>query len=128
MELAARRVAETAPAFPALIAAYLFGSALGLCRRDSDVDLGVIVQPWGDAAVADRLEVALGSLEGHPFHVTSLKAESMFAHKVIRGGRLVFSADEKARTDFVLRVALQSFYDGPHRRTAERALREEAGF
>jgi predicted nucleotidyltransferase len=121
-------VGEVAQGFPALVAAYLFGSALGACRPDSDIDLGVILRIAAGPRSVDELELGLGSIAGHPFHVTALTADSAFAFHVVRGGLLVFSADDDARLQFLQCVALQNFYDGPHLNTAAQALREEAGF
>lgn len=56
-------VAETLPHFPQVAGALLFGSALGSCRPDSDIDLGLIIFPpcteppgWGFARLEADVE------------------------------------------------------------------------
>lgn len=124
----AERVGRMAPDFPGLVAVYLFGSALGKFRPDSDIDLGIIMRYTADPRTEDRLELALGAIDGHPFHVTTLNPESVLAFRVVKEGTLVYSDDEGLRTDFLARAALQHHYDAPHIRTAELALRKKVGF
>lgn len=122
------RLEQVAVDFPSLVAVYLFGSAQGEFRPDSDIDLGVILRPAADQRTEERLELALGSIGGHPFHVITLNHESAFAFRVLQEGSLVFSADERLRTDFLAQAALQHFHDAPHLRTAQLALRVKVGF
>jgi len=131
LEAAERRVQEVLPHFPEVVGAFLFGSALGLCRPDSDLDLGIVLLPgvaeppgWDFAGLASRMEEALGRVEGHPFNVVILRPEEViFSFRVIREGRLVYGRDREALWDFVERVA-RRYPDAAyrHRRALEEVL------
>lgn len=122
LERAACRVREVLRGLPEVVAGYLFGSALGPCRPDSDVDLAVVLAPgtpepagWGVAALEARIEALLGEVDGHPFHVTVLSPDRvLFALPVLRDGLPVYVADRDAWTDFIERVARA--YPDLHRR------------
>jgi len=86
---------------------YLFGSALGLCRPDSDIDIGLVIKPlygkpdkyYLDIALA--AETGLDPIDGHPFQVVPLNiTDCIFAFNVIRKGRLIHESDHEAVTDF----------------------------
>ncbi|HSW10675.1 MAG TPA: nucleotidyltransferase domain-containing protein [Bacillota bacterium] len=129
-----RRVEETIrsimPRFPEIAGVYLFGSALGPCRPDSDVDLGLVVDADGTSGggglARERLEarvaVAVGRLEGHPVDVVVLHPDDpIFSFKVIHSGRLIYIGDEARVTDFIELVA-QRYREAYPR--YQRALRE----
>lgn len=105
--------ARTLPQFPEVAGAYLFGSALADCRPDSDIDLGLVLDPtvaeppgWGFAGLESRIESALGRLDGHPFEVTVVRPDRvLFAFRVIREGRMIYEANPDAVAEFVERVA-----------------------
>jgi len=86
---------------------YLFGSALELCRPDSDIDIGLVIKPlygkldkyYLDIALA--AEIRLDPIDGHPFQVVPLNiTDCIFAFNVIRKGRLIHEPDHEAVTDF----------------------------
>lgn len=88
--------------------AYLFGSALGLCRPDSDIDIGLVIKPLSGEPESYYFKVALvvegrlGRLDGHPFDVIPLNtANSIFAFKVIKNGHLIYDRDHETITDFI---------------------------
>lgn len=99
--------------YPQVAAAYLFGSAIGPCRPDSDIDLGLVLSPeateppaWGFSGLEAQIETALGRIDGHAFEVIVLRPEAvLFSFKVIREGRLVFSRNRDVLLDFMERVA-----------------------
>ena len=87
---------------------YLFGSALELCRPDSDIDIGLVIKPlygkpdkyYLDIALA--AETGLDPIDGHPFQVVPLNiTDCIFAFNVIRKGRLIYESDHEAVTDFM---------------------------
>ncbi len=87
---------------------YLFGSVLGLCRPDSDIDIGLVIKPlygkpdkyYLDIALA--VEARLDPIDGHPFQVVPLNiTDCIFAFNVIRKGRLIYESDHEAVTDFM---------------------------
>jgi len=52
---------------------YLVGSALGLCRPDSDIDIGLVIKPLYGKSDKYYLDIALAAetrldpIDGHPF-------------------------------------------------------------
>jgi predicted nucleotidyltransferase len=122
----ARRIADVCASHREIVAAYLFGSALGDMRPDSDIDVGVILRPC-DPSVPDaafrrelglvgELEAALGGHAGHRFQVTIFKAsvdQSFFVVNALRDAALAYVADPEALTDFLERVAYLHRRDGP---------------
>ena len=99
------RVRKILPAFPDIAGAYLFGSCLGPCRPDSDIDLGLVLRGDVDAIYLEALvSGALGLVEGHPFHITVL-TPGEFAFQTIHAGRLVYEADVDAVADMIEQVA-----------------------
>ena len=86
---------------------YLFGSALGLCRPDSDIDIGLVIKPLYGKPDKYYLDIALAAetrldpIDGHPFQVVPLNiTDCIFAFNVIRKGRLIYEQDHDAVTDF----------------------------
>ena len=87
---------------------YLFGSALGLCRPDSDIDIGMVIKPLYGKPDKYYLDIALAAetrldpIDGHPFQVVPLNiTDCIFAFNVIRKGRLIYESDHEAVTDFM---------------------------
>jgi len=87
---------------------YLFGSALKLCRPDSDIDIGLVIKPlYGKPDkyyldIALTAEARLDPIDGHPFQVIPLNiTDCIFAFKVIRHGQLIYERDHDAVTDFI---------------------------
>ena len=133
-EEAVRRIAAACARVPRVAAAYLFGSTLGRCRPDSDIDVGVIRQPFAGEtdharfraglALEGELMAALGTLDGHPFEVTVLdEAQPLFAMTVLRDGRLSFVGDRGAYTDFLEHVAQAYRQNAPRHRVAQAEIR-----
>jgi len=86
---------------------YLFGSALGLCRPDSDIDIGLVIKPLYGKSDKYYLDIALAAetrldpIDGHPFQVVPLNiTDCIFAFNVIRKGQLIYESDHEAVTDF----------------------------
>ncbi len=121
----ARKIAEVCAAYGDVVAAHLFGSALGTMRPDSDIDVGVILRPAGGARGAGlaeelrlegELEERLGRHDGHHFQVTILQAaadHSFFAVNALQEAVLAHVADPVALSDFLEHVAYLHRRDGP---------------
>lgn len=119
--------------------AYLFGSALGRCRPDSDIDVGLIrrTEPgesrYKGWKAALGIEVAaaraIGSIDGHPIDATGLdEAQPLFAMTVVRSGHLCDVGDEDAFTDFLEHVAQAYRENAPrHRAAVDEVLAEPVG-
>lgn len=117
-------VRSVLPAFPEIAGAYLFGSCLGGCRPDSDIDVGlVLVAPNDPLYVEAQVEGQLGTLAGHPFHVTALTAGEL-AFEVVRDGRLVFEQDRDAVTEFIEQLAIDHHVSGRYLETFNAERRE----
>ena len=125
------RIRERLPGFSLVAGAYLFGSVLDACRPDSDIDVGLVVDPtvpepagWGWAGLEAEVEGALGRVQGHPFHVTVLSPHNvLFSFRVVREGSLVYVRDPEIVTDFIEQVA-RRYPDlaWRHRRALEEVL------
>ncbi len=135
-DTAVRRIADASGRVRGVAAAFLFGSALGTCRPDSDVDVAIIRAPADDedpqaAFKADlRLESdflqTLDRVDGHPVDVTVLdEAHPIFAMTVLRGGRICCICDEVAYTDFLEHVAQAYRENAPRYEAALREVLEE---
>lgn len=127
LSAAERRLRSRLAARTDVVGAYLFGSALGPCRPDSDIDAGIIrsraldggSDAWDDLGFAEELADSLGRLDGHPFHITVLSLRAPFlAFAAVHSGRPVLVRDEDVVTDFVEEVALRYRRDYPRYLTA----------
>lgn len=127
----ASEIAKILPRFPVVSGAYLFGSCLGNCRPDSDIDLALILanEPEGplDDTTDVAVEAALGTFDGHPYHVTTLSARAVsFSFNVVRSGQLVYLVDRRRIGEFLSHVVsahddLEPFLK-TYRRERERVL------
>lgn len=120
--------------FPQVAGAYLFGSALGLCRPDSDIDVGLVLDRSvvPDSFEADRLEaqiaLALTPLDGHPFDIVVLNPNDViFCFTVIKDGRLVYCRDIERVTDVMEYVSRHYAEVYPRYRQALDEILEEMG-
>jgi predicted nucleotidyltransferase len=113
----------------AVVGAYLFGSILGRCRPDSDIDVGLLLAPdvsYSEKEVEKILEEILDvlpPLNNHPFDLIILNHSSaIFAYKVITQGRLIYASDLEAVTDFMEKVSRQRTENYPRYRQALEAI------
>lgn len=115
--------------YPELAVVYLFGSAArGEEHGESDVDLGVVFRRRGDTALdhlrmladlASRLE---GPLGGRPLDLVVLEPQgSIFCHRVLCEGKLLYEADPDRRVDFESETCVRALDFRP---TYEIAARE----
>lgn len=138
-DLVTAKVTDVLRAFPEVLGAYLFGSALDYVRPDSDIDLGVILDAallapavggWlaPDEVASDNMERRLGRLGSHPFQVTVLREEQTgFVLPILHAGRLLYCANYPKLTDFIERVARLYAHDLPHLLTFHRVQAEMLG-
>jgi predicted nucleotidyltransferase len=107
-DVSADAIAAILADYPAVAAAYLFGSvARGEAGPESDVDLGLVLRDRRTTALdcyrmlgdlASRLEVVTG---GRPVDLVILDAQGpLFRHRVLEEGRRVYEADADRRVDF----------------------------
>ena len=94
--------------------AYLFGSALDMCRPDSDIDIGLLLMPGQVESEKDydlieaRIFRDLPPLNGHPIDLVFLDQQNaIFSYKVIKNGKLIFSRDLNTITDFIESVSIR---------------------
>lgn len=116
---------------PHVLAVYLFGSrAKGRSGRESDLDVGVVVEPEAALSTADRfdLRVHLASdlmvaLRENEVDVTVLnELPPTFAALVLREGKLVFCRDARRLQEFARDVQLRAADLRPFLRRHERTL------
>lgn len=85
--------------FPQIAGAYWFGSSLGACRPDSDIDIGLIVEAvklnereW--AQLEAEIRDSFYPYQGHPYDIVLLKLENpIFCFRVIKEGRLIYASN-----------------------------------
>ena len=119
------RIAGACCTCPDVAAAYLFGSALGEMRPDSDIDVGVVLGRPEDETdqaafrrelqIEGELEARLGTLDGHRFEVTILHPTvqaSFFVVNALQDAVIAYIADQPALTTFIERVAYLHRRDG----------------
>ncbi len=95
--------------FKCVAGTVLFGSALDLVRPESDIDVGIVLQPGHDElAVAADVEYALGRFGCHPFQVTVLADTAPvaeFTYRAFNSGKVIHMADEDFTTDIIEKVS-----------------------
>lgn len=94
--------------FSEIAGIYLFGSALGRMRPDSDIDLGLILVPGAVKSEKEldfflgKLYLALRNFEGHPFDLVSVRdADTILAFEILRHGVPLLIKDEAVVLDVV---------------------------
>lgn len=101
---------------PEVASVYLYGSyARGKAKKDSDIDLGVLVSGKTGYTGFSFPELAfaqeLTKLTGKDVEVQDLYSVSIdFAHRVLAEGKLLLSNNEGVRIDFEERV-LRVYFD-----------------
>jgi predicted nucleotidyltransferase len=125
LELIIERIETALRDFPQVAGAYLFGSVLEACRPDSDIDLGLILEPEikPDSTEGDRLEAAIAfslpPVEMHPFDLVFLNPEKpIFVFRVIKEGRLIYCRNRDRVTDVIEYVSRRYADLYPRYRTA----------
>lgn len=128
-DLIANAVTLVLEAEPAVAGAYLFGSALGLCRPDSDIDVGIVIKPISGLSeeyyedIANRISNRLQRIDGHAFDVVPLNiVNSIFAFRVAKTGDLIYQGCLDIVTDFVEQISRQYADNYPRYRQALRLI------
>lgn len=113
-----------------VVGAYLFGSILGRCRPESDIDVGLLLKPdvlYSEKEaekIQEEILQELPPINKHPFDIIILnRSSAIFAYRVIAQGRLIFVRDLEAVTDFMEMVSRLRAENYPRYR---RALEEIA--
>src|SRR5262245_55847082 len=106
-ELLIQRLRPVLGAQPRVAVAWLFGSAArGSMRKDSDVDVAVVLARGLPAAERESVLVDLSSrLESatapHPIEVVDLEKQGpVFIHRALKDGKRIVVNDEERRVDF----------------------------
>jgi predicted nucleotidyltransferase len=122
------RLLRDAPA-PTLVSAYLFGShAAGRAHRESDVDIGVLLDrrafPTSEARFRERVRLsawAVGALHQNAVDVVVLNdAPPQLARHIVTTGCRVFCRDAEADHAFVRDIQLRAADLEPFLRRARR--------
>ncbi|HVR99614.1 MAG TPA: nucleotidyltransferase domain-containing protein [Thermoanaerobaculia bacterium] len=119
----AERLQRVVAHWPEVRLAVLFGSAArGDSRPSSDVDIGLILEPYS-APLLFRVEAALGRMAGRPVHVVLLdEASPLLRFEVSRDGVLLCEREEGLWTDFKARAMLDWWDWAPTAREIQRAI------
>lgn len=133
LETVRSRVVPVVSQFPEIIAVYLFGSALDRLRPDSDIDIGLILDPARDSEKAryeltGKVSLFLDSIGRHSFDVVALDtSDYLFAFRVLSGGVPLYVADSDLLGDVIERVSQEFRENYPRYAKARREVLEEAG-
>lgn len=116
--------------YPQIVGAYLFGSTLGKCRPDSDIDIGVFIDRKINEKkrdyLAGELAIKLEPIDGHPFDINVvLPGETIFAYRIISEGTLIYVSDQNRMRDLVEQVSREYAEKGYRYRKALEEIREE---
>lgn len=108
-----------------VVGAYLFGSTLGPCRPDSDIDIGLLLAPDISYSEKDAEKIQEEIFEelphsgSHSYDLVILNyVSAIFAYRVITEGRLIYARDYEAVTDFMEKVSRQRAENYPRYRQA----------
>jgi len=91
--------------FPQIAGAYWFGSSLGACRPDSDIDIGLVLE---DIKLNERERAQLEAeirdsfypYNGHPYDIVLLDLRNpIFSFRVIKEGRLIYTGNSDRISD-----------------------------
>lgn len=119
------RLKQQAAAWPELKLAVLFGStARGQARPKSDVDLGVLLDPYSPE-LRFQVEAELGRAAGRPVDVILLDdAPPLLRFEIAREGILLFQREDHRWTDFKARAMVDWWDWAPtHRMIAAGVVR-----
>ena len=119
-----RLVAQFAAEQPAVLAAYLFGSAVqNRLAEESDVDIGLIFETSPDVLRLLDLQADLTTLLKRQSDLVSLnQASPILAMQVLKHGELIFERSERAVREFQVRTLFAYFDLKQVRRPIEEAL------
>lgn len=130
-ECVKKQVANILKDFPQVAGAYLFGSCLGGCRPDSDIDIGLVLE---DINISDREKAQLVAsinnlfypLDGHVYDIVLLELNNpIFCFKVIKEGRLIYIKTAERIAD-VMEIVSRHYADlYPRYRRALQEIIEE---
>lgn len=97
--------------FPQVAGAYLFGSSLGACRPDSDIDIGLVLEDikFGErkkALLEAEIKDSFYSFNGHRYDILLLDSDNpIFSFRVIKEGRLIYVRNLDRITDVMEQVS-----------------------
>jgi uncharacterized protein len=119
-----RLIAQFAAKQPAVVAAYLFGSAVQQrLTADSDLDVALLFETPPDGLRLLELQEELTSVLGRQADLVSLnQASPVLGMQVLKGGELVFERSERAVREFQVRTLFAYFDLKQIRKPIEAAL------
>ncbi|MBS4025220.1 MAG: hypothetical protein KGZ96_06035 [Clostridia bacterium] len=102
-----------------------FGSSLGKCRPDSDIDIGLICNPLllsqekENEKLIEKILNQLSPVNGHVFDLMVVNTlSSILAFRILKDGNIFFQHEPKVITDFLEQVSRRYAEDYPRYRTA----------
>jgi uncharacterized protein len=117
---------QVAASFPEVRLAVLFGSmARGEGRPSSDVDLGLVLEPYS-ASVRFRVDAQLGRAAGREVDTVLLHdAPPLLRFEITRDGVLLFEREEGLWTAFQVKAMVDWWDWAPTARKIQRAIIQE---
>ncbi len=116
----ATKASAVMESFPQIAAAYVFGSSLGKCRPDSDIDLGLILDAKQNITEMDKMDLReeillkLKNVGNHEYDISFIDPDStIFTFRVFSEGKLIYVKDENFLTDMLEKVSRRYADDGP---------------
>jgi len=104
-EAISAQVANVLKNFPQIAGAYLFGSTLGKCRSDSDIDIGLVLE---DINITEKekeqleatIAYSLGTFNNKHYDIIFVTSQnSIFSYRIIKDGRLIYVKNKNRITD-----------------------------
>lgn len=127
------RVREAVADLRDVVAAYLFGSAMGELRPDSDIDIalflaaGIAVDSREADLIAGNVALRLPPLKSHVFDVNVVDpSDSVFAYRVIAEGMALAVNNEDRMAELLERISRAYADDGYRYRLAVQEILKEA--
>jgi len=125
----AKTVISVLREFQNVAGAFHFGSSLGMCRPDSDIDIALVCIPPEHCRereyerLTNQIINRLSPVDGHPFDLVVLNAlPNILAFRIIKNGKLIYCNDPGTVGDFIEKVSRQYGENYPRYREAVRLI------
>ena len=118
-------IAPVLEKYEQIAGAYLVGSALELCRPDSDIDIGLVLMHSTKISekeldlIEARILEELSPQAAHHYDLVFLtRGNAFLSHRALKTGKLIYARDMDVITDFTEEISLKYRVDYPRYRKA----------
>ncbi|MBS3975988.1 MAG: hypothetical protein KGZ75_04570 [Syntrophomonadaceae bacterium] len=115
--------------FQDVAGAFHFGSSLGMCRPDSDIDIALVCIPLEPCRereyerLTNQIINRLSPVDGHPFDLVVLNSlPDIIAFRIIKNGNLIYRNDPGTVGDFIEKVSRRYGENYPRYQEAVRLI------